>query len=82
MKNCTWNSIFVDNRCEDCSQCPIKKYNCCTPNRADAEELIYRLDVEIQKFSSIRKKVLDKLGDQCYTNYRKRGNANGRIQMS
>ena len=63
MKNCTWNSIFVDNRCEDCSQCPIRKYNCCTPSRADADELVYRLDVEIQKLSSIRKKILDKLGD-------------------
>ena len=61
--NCIWNSIFVDNKCNDCSQCPIQKYGCCTPSRADADELIYRLDVEIQKFSAIRQKVVDKLAE-------------------
>ena len=61
--NCMWNSIFIDNKCEDCSQCPIQKYDCCTPSRADAEELIYKLNGEMKKILSIRKKIIDKLSE-------------------
>lgn len=61
--NCMWNSLFVYKKCDNCMQCPIRKYNCCTPSRADADELIYQLDKEIQKFSLIKQKVVDKINE-------------------
>lgn len=61
--NCMWNSIFIDNKCKDCSQCPIQKYDCCTSSRADAEKLIYKLNGEMKKILSIRKKIIDKLSE-------------------
>lgn len=61
--NCMWNSIYGDiHKCDDCTQCPIKKYNCCTPSVADGEELAYQLQLEIQRFTALRKKkLLDKM---------------------
>lgn len=45
----------------DCSNCPIRKYNCCQTNQSDYEELAYRLELDIQKLEVLRKKVVDKM---------------------
>ena len=61
--NCMWNNVYGDiHECDDCTQCPIKKYNCCAPSVADEEELAYQLELEIQRFTALRKKLLDKMG--------------------
>ena len=61
--NCMWNNVYGDiHEYDDCTQCPIKKYNCCAPSVADEEELAYQLELEIQRFTALRKKLLDKMG--------------------
>lgn len=43
------------------TNCPIRKYNCCGTSQADYEELVYRLDLDIQKLQALRKIVVDKM---------------------
>lgn len=47
-----------------CDDCPFDnkpdEWGCCMQNVTDAQELVYRLDIEIQKLKAKRKIIVDK----------------------
>lgn len=53
---------LIDNaQLFDCTNCPIAKYNCCGNTERDYQELLSRLQLDIQKLEVLRKRVLDKM---------------------
>lgn len=60
-----------------CDDCPFdnkpNKWGCCGYNEKDADALVFRLGIEIQRLQAKRKKIVDKFLSEWYNNYRKRG---------
>lgn len=59
--NCMLYQLIDTANLFTCDNCPIKKYNCCGTTQRDYEELLSRLQLDIQKCEALRKKVLDNL---------------------
>ena len=59
--SCMLHQLIDTAHLFDCTNCPIAKYNCCGNSERDYEELLSRLQIDIQKLEALRKKVLDKM---------------------
>lgn len=65
MKECMLDFLLEDGKKYfTCKNCPIQKYNCCKMSIENETELLSRLQIDIDKLSILKEKVLDKIYDK------------------